>query len=477
MRLDKATLVMLMLMLAAAPRLLAAGDTDAPELDEEAIKARLEKLSNEIVQPRYNTVVRSYLLTYTARKRDKAEEILGRRLMYFPLIEEYLEQHNMPKDLRYLPVVESALNPKAVSRAGAVGLWQFMPSTGRYYGLDINDYVDERCDPNRSTVAALRYLRALHDRFGDWELAIAAYNSGGGRVSRAIKRARSKDFWRIRPFLPRETSNYVPAFIAATYLLHHYEDHGLRPRYPELDLQLTSSIRLYERMDFYEIAQITGLPLDIIETLNPSYGKGFIPSAPGEGNHLILPKRVMPAFEDYLNNDRLDAKKKQPLESKPVFVTRPDGRKNAEYTHTIYSVKSNEKLADLARAYNCSPDQIIGWNRLSSDVLREGQRLIIYHPKNIKRYAIRPPVQPLQPLRRTFLPQRISSQASIYIREQKSFITKGGYLYYHLSRPMQVFQIAIRLPDVDAQMLMRLNGYEAPYQRVRADAYVKVRKL
>jgi membrane-bound lytic murein transglycosylase D len=231
-----------------------------PEYDEPAIIERINKMENEVVPPRYDDIVKSYLTTYTIKKREKAENILGQQVVYFPLFEKKLEEANLPTDLKYLSVVESALNPKAVSRVGATGLWQFMPATGEYYGLEINSVVDERSDPHRSTEAAIEYLSRLYDRFGNWELAIAAYNSGGGRVSRAIKRSRSKNFWKVRRYLPRETRNYVPAFIAANYLIKHYQEHELTPRYPELDQQITESIMVYDHTSFYEVAQVTELP-------------------------------------------------------------------------------------------------------------------------------------------------------------------------------------------------------------------------
>ena len=175
----------------------------------------------------------------------------------------------MPLDLKFLSVVESALNPMAVSRSGAVGLWQFMPATGREYGLKISRYVDERKDPVKSTLAAIKYLKKQYNRYGNWELALAAYNGGPGRVNRAIKRGRSKNFWRIRKYLPRETRNYVPAYIAATYIANFYHMHDLVPIYPDLELQLTESVKVYETLNFSEIEAITGTPEYIIEILNP----------------------------------------------------------------------------------------------------------------------------------------------------------------------------------------------------------------
>jgi len=198
---------------------------------EEEIKEVKERLANieSIVELKFTTAVKGYILGYVERNREKSQRILGRMVKYFPMFEQKLAQNEMPDDLKYLAVVESALNPKAISRVGAGGLWQFMPETGASYGLQITYEKDDRFDPHKSTDAAIEYLRKAHKRFGSWELALAAYNSGGGRVNRAIKRARSKNFWKIQRFLPRETRNYVPAFIGATYLTKYYQQYLLKP--------------------------------------------------------------------------------------------------------------------------------------------------------------------------------------------------------------------------------------------------------
>ena len=212
--------------------------------EETEVARRVELMNSEVVQPRYDVVVRSYLRTYLVNHRAKAQKILGRSVLYFPVFEDFLRRNNLPLDLKYLPIVESALEPKATSRVGAAGLWQFMPSTGRMYGLQVDDMVDERRDPLKSTEAAVVHLQDLFEKFENWELAIAAYNSGSGRVSRAVKRARSTSYWKIRGYLPRETANYVPAFIAASYLVRYFEEHGLEQEYPSLDLQLRNHFYL-----------------------------------------------------------------------------------------------------------------------------------------------------------------------------------------------------------------------------------------
>jgi membrane-bound lytic murein transglycosylase D len=355
-----------------------------PEYDEPAIIERINKMENEVVPPRYDNIVKSYLTTYTIKKREKAENILGQQVVYFPLFEKKLEEANLPTDLKYLSVVESALNPKAVSRVGATGLWQFMPATGEYYGLEINSVVDERSDPHRSTEAAIEYLSRLYDRFGNWELAIAAYNSGGGRVSRAIKRSRSKNFWKVRSYLPRETRNYVPAFIAANYLIKHYQEHELTPRYPELDQQITESIMVYDHTSFYEVAQVTELPLDMIEALNPAYLQGFIP-ARQKGYYLTLPKRVMPAFKDYIDQKRPDFEARLRVQSTPVYISKPEAEDHKLYEKSFYTVLEGESLESIAEKIGCTVHQLKAWNHLHTSEIKPGRQLSLYSPKKIKR--------------------------------------------------------------------------------------------
>ncbi|NJL76936.1 MAG: lytic transglycosylase domain-containing protein [Saprospiraceae bacterium] len=221
------------------------------EFNEVEVIERLNKMDCDVIKPRYTVIVKGYLKNYLLWNRPKAERIIGRSVLYFPIFEEYIKKYNMPEDLKYLSVVESALDPVAMSRVGALGLWQFMPETGLEVGLKINKYIDERQDPRKSTDAAMRYLRQQYRHFGSWELALAAYNGGSGRVSRAIKRGRSKNFWTIRKYLPTETANYVPAFIAACYVGHHFEEHGIKPTLPELDYQITETITVYDYLTFY----------------------------------------------------------------------------------------------------------------------------------------------------------------------------------------------------------------------------------
>ena len=273
--------------------------SNIPTFTDAELLNRIRSVRNKVIPPRFDRIVKSYINTYTVKKRDKTERMLGQMDVYFPLFEHYLKQKNLPVDLKYLPVVESALNPRAVSRSGAVGLWQFMPPTGREYGLKINSLVDERKDPTKSTEAALKYLGRLYKKYGDWSLVLAAYNGGPGRVNRAIKRGRSKNFWRIRRYLPAETRAYVPAFIAATYIINFHHHHLLDPIPSDVDMRYTETTKIYQRISFQTISEITGTRMDLLEDLNPSYKQRFLPTN-SKGNYLRLPAHRMASLMNYL---------------------------------------------------------------------------------------------------------------------------------------------------------------------------------
>lgn len=350
-----------------------------------------EKILNMpcLIKPKDTPIVRSYLRTYMQLRREHSEVILGRTVLYFPIFEEKLRKHNMPIDLKYLSIVESALRPKAVSRVGAGGLWQFMPETGKHYGLHITEHRDDRSDPAMATEAAIAYLKNAFERFESWELAIASYNSGPGRVNRAVRRSRSKNFWKLKKYLPRETRAYVPGFIAATYLCNYYAEHGITPQYPSLDMQLTQTVNIYAHLSFSKIQNLTGLSRFVIEDLNPAYNSGFIP-ANSQGYTLTLPKRVMQSVLDYLAHLRPDNKQQDlsavvssiTIEPRPVKMNTED-----EYYRSVYYVNHGETLPRIAEMFGVSINNIMAWNNMSSEVVVKGQELTLYHPNKIERWS------------------------------------------------------------------------------------------
>lgn len=451
------------------------------ELEEALIKSRIDSMESQVVSLRYDNIVRSYLKTYTINGRDKSERILGRRLIYFPIFESYIKKYNLPDDLKYLPIVESALEPRAVSVVGAGGLWQFMPETGRYYGLEINSEVDERCDPHYSTEAAMQYLSALYKRFNDWELAIAAYNSGGGRVSRAMKRARSKDFWRVKKYLPRETANYVPAFIAATYLLKHYEAHDLKPRVPSLDAQIIEMTQLNRSMSFYEIAQISGAALDIIELLNPAYSNSYIPARAGKGRNLTLPKRNMIPFKAFLEAGHSDAEKQAAIATAPVFISQPSSNIIKAYEVETYLLKAGDSLQVFAAQHQVPLVQLQAWNKLNQLVFEQDQKINVYVGQPLGNNPMNLELKPIEPIRtasllKDQLPVRQHQEESIYEKELDRFLFQNEFLFYWTPKRERLSDIADKLPGVSLDDLLALNELKKD-KVIKSDEKLKIKKL
>jgi hypothetical protein len=270
-----------------------ASANDASEYAIEVLEQRFEMLDGHF-DYRLTPEIEGHVKAYTAKYRKSTENLLGRSSIYFPLFEKAIDEKGLPQELKFLTIIESNLKPYARSRVGAAGLWQFMKPTGRMMGLKINRVVDERNDPIKSTHAALNYLSYLYDMFGDWTLAIAAYNCGPGNVKKAIRRGNSNDYWTIRKYLPRETRAYVPKFMAASYLMNYYLEHGLTPSEETLEENPTTA-RIYKKTDFKSLARIVGMDVKSIWRLNPMYIKGYIPAS-DQGYFLTLPEDKLYQF-------------------------------------------------------------------------------------------------------------------------------------------------------------------------------------
>ncbi len=360
--------------------LVAKGPTYSPVTDA-ILRERLGQLSG-CVGLRVNGVVKGYVKHYAIYKVEKTRAMLSRRLTYFPLFEQKLKEHGLPADLKYLSVVESALNAKAVSKVGATGLWQFMPGTGSEYGLRQNGTVDERSNPVESTDAAARYLKRLYSQYRDWALALAAYNSGPTRVSSAIKRSGSRNFWVIQRYLPEETRNYVPAFIAATYICNFFQLHGLNPLSPDLDEQLITHIKVYEGMTFRDIEDATGVKRAVVANLNPGYKRGYItPST--EGQYVVLPQRVLPAFVRFLNSQSGARVYNLPENLNYVNESLGDGR----YYQFFAQAPQAGHVSRIAELMGANTDQLMAWNNLQSPNLNAGQNLRVWRPVIVQKHA------------------------------------------------------------------------------------------
>jgi membrane-bound lytic murein transglycosylase D len=450
-------------------------EADPIPYDEEGIISRLSTMSNEVIKARYDIGVKSYLKTYTVRGRRSAERLLGKQLLYFPMFENYLEEAGLPKDLKYLAIVESALEPRALSHAGAVGLWQFMAPTGRFYGLRVDSQIDERCDPRASTKAAVKYLKDLFIQFGSWELAIAAYNSGSGRVIRAVKRGRSTDYWEIRHLLPKETANYVPGYIAANYLSTFAEVHGLEPDLPPLDLQLTQQFKIYGGIRFETIAKLTGISIETIEILNPSYRKNIIP--PSENGHdLFLPRRVGALFNQWLHSQLPDAEKMAAIASNPIFLEIPKEKMNAPYLKTIYYTHYGESLEDLSVRFKCDIAQLKAWNKLKSPRLDYCQPIQVYHTNDIEINQDRDGGPLVSEISSSEIPVQLGeSDLSNRFLQETANIREEEFILYTIQKPQSLFEIAMKIEGVTFSDLLDWNGFDRNLI-LRPGRVIKVKK-
>ena len=334
---------------------------------------RLRALVSPIQLP-YNNIVRGYINRYTDSRYGTISRILGMSQYYFPLIEDELLKEGLPVELRALPIIESALNPTAVSRMGAAGLWQFMPSTGKLYGLEVNSLIDERYDPVLATRAACRYLKDMYAVFGDWMLAIASYNCGPGNVNKAIARSGGgKTFWEIYDYLPRETRGYVPAFIGASYAYAYHKQHGIELTEPPLPLAV-DTIRVTKLMHLGQVASTLDLPIEVLRQLNPQYRLDIIP-ATGKHYTLVLPQedacRYIACEEEIQRKDSLYLKEY----INPVNVAKKRAATSSYLTHTV---KRGETLGYIARKYRVSQQTIMRDNRIrNANRLSIGQKLKI----------------------------------------------------------------------------------------------------
>lgn len=351
------------------------------QIPDSVIAGRLKAL-HTVIPMTYNQEVRSYIRMYLNRMRSRLDVMLTLSEFYYPIFEEALARYNVPEELKHLTIVESAMNPQATSRVGAAGLWQFMYTTGKNYGLEVNSVIDERRDTYKASDAAAHYIHDLYNVFGDWHLAIAAYNCGPGNINKAIARSGGKrDFWQIYRYLPRETRGYIPAFIAVTYIMNYYMEHGLHPKRVAIPLH-TDTIMVERNMLFCYVSQYAGVEMDEIRTLNPQYRVDYIP---GENSSypLSLPTNKMNALiswadtifkatEDSLSRRSVSAKSSI---TDDYYKAKKSKSGKSSQGSSYHRVRRGETLTSIARRYGTSVSRLKKLNKLSSDRIREGQRL------------------------------------------------------------------------------------------------------
>lgn len=342
-------------------------------------KKRLDSIQKDIPLS-YNEAVQRYIEVYSGRK-EMMGKMLGLSEYYFPIFEKALKAYNVPMELKFLPIIESSMNSHAISRVGATGLWQFMFSTAKGYGLNMDNFVDERKDPIQASYAAAAYFRDAYAELGDWLLAIAAYNCGTGNVNRAIAKANSRDFWAIRPFLPQETRNYVPAFIAAIYVMNCPDKHQIKSQKSLFAIK-TDTIQVSRFVSLTELAQALEMQEDDLFTLNPSYKKKIVNGSAESPKRIIMPKVSLASFAniyEVLNNRTLD------VETQVILASNDDKRlhkKRAEKpsgktTAVYHKVAPGQSLFAIANQYHVEVQDLKVWNELQGSSIVPGQKLIV----------------------------------------------------------------------------------------------------
>jgi len=360
------------------------GDTTGLNYPDTLYEHRLSKI-NSIISLPFNNIIRSHIEVYTVRQRPQFCAVLGLKDYYFPMIENVFDSYGIPAELKYMAVIESALNPNAVNRrSGATGMWQFMYSTGRMYGLTINSIVDERKDPLKSTHAAAKYLKDLYSIYNDWVLVISAYNCGPGNVNKAIKRSgNKKDYWEIYYRLPRETRGYMPQYIAAAYAVTYYAEHNLQPMQLNIPLA-TDTIMVNKDIHLAQISEVMGIPLEELRALNPSYRTGLVPGS-SKSQSLTLPMNHLGDFIDlndtirnYKSNIYLNKATRIADPTRSTYVTADIKGK----TKLIYTVQDNDNLGYISEWYKVGLSDLRYWNNIYMNTIRVGHKLVIYVDKS-----------------------------------------------------------------------------------------------
>ena len=397
-----------------------------PELTEEIMKLRLSALDAETpIDLAYRPELASYLKHYTTKRKKQMGKMLGLSRYYFPLYEEKLAAYNLPLELKYLSVVESALNPTAQSRVGARGLWQFMYQTGKAYDLNSNSYYDERMDPEMATEAACRYLQKLHGLYGDWLLALAAYNAGPGNVNKAVRRSGKQTYWGIRPYLPRETRGYVPALIAVIYSMNFATEHNIFPNNQVPTFFECDTVMISKHVRFDQIAEYSDITIDELEWMNPMYTKKAIP-----GNLKTLPLRLpVENVKDYLLFEDSMLAFKPKLIEEPSKQSAGSSKKGESST---YTVRSGDVLGLIAQRHGVSVRDLKSWNNIRGNIIKPGQKLKIYGAKNTVNKT-----------------QKEANKSSNEV--------SGEYLYHTIKRGDTLWDIAKLYPGVSADNIKQLN--------------------
>lgn len=434
-------------------------------------RERLQNIHSVVSLP-YNSIVRNHIHVYTDKKRDKFEVMLGMREYYFPMIEDIFDYYGLPGELKYVAVIESALNPNAVSKVGATGLWQFMYSTGRAYGLTINSVIDERRDPVKSTHAAARFLKDLYKMYNDWGLVIAAYNCGPGNVNKAIRRSGNrKDYWEIYYRLPRETRGYLPGYIAATYAMTYYREHNINPVKIKFPVA-TDTIMVTRDIHLGQVSTVLSIPFSELKALNPQYRANIVPGN-SKPMPLTLPIKHLGDFIDlqdtiiaYRADYYFSSTAKTASPTRSTYI--PPAIKGK--SKLIYTVKEGDNLGYIASWYNIGLSSLRYWNNIYRNTIRVGQKLTLYvDPSKKDFYAT------VNNLSFAEKQKRIGKKAPAAEKVIVSATADGGYLYHTVKNGDTVWDIANKYDNVTATEILSLNGI-SDAGKIRVGQKLKIRK-
>ncbi len=437
---------------------------------------RLNRIPS-VIDLSYNRYVRNYIKLYTTKRRELVEVLLGLTDYYFPIFEQIFDYYNIPLELKYCSIIESAMNPRAISRVGATGIWQFMYGTGRMYDMTINSYVDERRDPVKSTHAAARFMKDLYEIYGDWILVIAAYNCGPATVNKAIRRSGGKrNYWDIFYFLPRETRGHVPAFIAATYTMNYYEEHNLKPRNIRLPV-LSDTIMINDELHLAQVSEVLDIPLGLLRDINPQYKRDIIPGHT-HAFPLRIPLEYSAQFIDlkdsiYVYKDSVYFNPKNKVRDPASYtasryVPEPPG---PDMSKIFYTVKSGDNLGFIATWYNVRVYDLKYWNNIRGTMIRSGQKLAVYvHKSKISDYKKINAMSFEEKQRMLGKEVVTDTYADRVILEDK-----GDYVYYTVRAGDTLWDIAKKYEGVTDTDLMRLNNLEDA-TKIKPGQVIKIRK-
>jgi membrane-bound lytic murein transglycosylase D len=447
-------------------------DSSITEFSDSIYIDRLGRINSVITLP-YNNIIRNHIHVYTGRKLDRFQVMLGLQDYYFPMIEDIFDSYGLPVELKYMAVIESALNPNAVSRAGATGLWQFMYSTGRMYGLTINSVVDERRDPVKATHAAARYLKDLYGIYNDWILVIAAYNCGPGNVNKAIRRSGNrKDYWEIYYRLPRETRGYIPAYVAATYAMNYYSDHNITPVQINMPLSV-DTVMVSHDVHLEQIAAVLDLPVGELRAMNPQYRTGLVPGK-SKPYPIMLPVDRLGEFisltdtiTGYRKEQYLTRVNQTSTPQQSVYIP-PDVKGKTKLT---YVVKEGDNLGFISEWYDVGLSELRYWNNIYRNTIRIGQKLAVYvDPGKAERYS---KVNSMSFAEKQRIEGKSVSAAPAATAVPEA--ANGEYEVYTVRYGDTVWDIAKKYSGVSANDIMSLNNL-SDASRIKVGQKLRIRK-